>query len=458
MKTKKWTLWLLCWMLLLLILGAVGCTVLYKYVSVYEISQPEPVMDGLMASMSHDDWYEAVRGDFTGDLSEFEQPQSLLEQYYLGSLRDADFSYRRDTRRSDRDRAVFIVRAGHVNFARVTLGPAPDGELGFGLHLWQLEKIEPDDILASLPAVRVEIDAKPEQQIFVNGLPLGRNYIVEEALPCPDLTPLEQRFPQQPTLVRYRIDRMYGEISVTTGEGTVLAPSVEDSTVRYFAAGETLHRFELYVPEDVEVSVCGAVLLPEEADSRSLGILEGLEAFTKGNEYATLHYAVDGLYTEPVILVRDRDGTVLEPTETPKGAMHFFHANNEDYERAAAHYAQEFFEAYTRYSTRAFDRRNQWNLLSRIWPGTKLYQYILNSEDTMIWAVTTTVNEYEDLRFTDFHRLNDSCFVCTVRYRANITANLKQGAQTFDEENVAELCFVRNNDKYYCAAMSFVTD
>lgn len=458
MKTKKWTGWLLGWMLLLLALGAALCTVLYQYLSVYEISRPEPEMDELMATMSHDDWYEAIRGDFTGDLSEFEQPQTLLEQFYKGSLRDAEFSYRKDTGLSDDDRAVFVVRAGHVNFARVTLTAAEDGQLRFGRHLWQVESIEPDDILSGLHALRVEIDAAPEQQIYVNGVLLGPDYLVDTALPCPNLTPLEQRMEHPPTLYRYRIDRMYGEISVTTGEGTMLPPTVEGSAVRYFAAGETLHRLELFAPEDVQVSVCGAVLLEEEAASRSLGILENLETFTKGDAYETLHYVLEGLYSEPVIQARDKNGTELEPVVTEAGTLHYFHANDEKYARNAIAYPKDFFEAYTRYSTRAYTDRNQMLLLSRIWPNSDLYRYILNSKDTMIWAVTTTVNRFDDLEFTDFYRLNDSCFVCTVRYKANMTTNAKQGTYSYDEENIAELCFVRNNDKYYCAAMSFITD
>lgn len=457
MKTKR-RHGLVLWILFLLLLGALACYVFYQYLADYEISRPEPVMDRLMEEMSPDDWYQAVKSRGVGGLSEFEDPAALLEEYYQSRLRQARFSYRRDTVRSDPLHAVFVVRAGNVNFATVTLGPAEGGQLRFGRHLWAVESIEPEDILSTLQGVSVEILTYPGQEVFLNGKPLGEGFLRDEAAPCPSLSALERRFPVQPKLWLYRIERMVGDISVTTGSGLTLQPEESGSVVRFDASGEALHRVELFAPSDVELSICGAALLPEEAVSRSPGILEGLEEFTGADSYDTLHYVFEGLYTQPVVTARDSDGSLLEPVVTPGGILHFYHADDPAYAVSATPIVSDFFSAYTRYATSAFSQLRQNALLSKILPESELYPYIYHSKDTMIWAVGTTVNEFQDLQYTDFHRLNDKCFVCNVRYRGNFTMNARQGAINYDEENVIELCFVRLNAKYYCAEMRFVTD
>ncbi|MBR5095275.1 MAG: hypothetical protein IK095_09275 [Oscillospiraceae bacterium] len=457
MKTKKWLIWLAGWLLLILVAGAILCSVLYRYLAVYEIARPELVMDDLMRTMDNDSLFATVKDRYAGDVSIFEDRDALLEEYYQGSLRDAELNYRKDTAASDEVRALYIVNAGPVELARVSLIPAEDEGLAFGMHRWLLESIEPGDILSGLPALHVEIDAAPEQQIFVNGIPLTDDYLVDRALPCPDLTELEQRFPVQPALCRYRIEKMYGDISVTTDKGTVLAPELDGQTVRFYAAGETLHRIEFYAPSDIRLTLCGAELRPEDAVSRSPGILEGVDAFAGEQRYETLHFVLEGLHSDPVLIAEDA-GIVLEPAVTSVGMSFYHHANDPETEAALSPYVRAFFDAYTRYSTRAYSVGDQSAVLGRIWPESKLFDYILNSKDTMIWAVTTVVNSYEDLRYTDFYALNDDCYVCTVRYRANMTTNARQGAYTYDEENIAELCFIRYDGRYYCAAMSFLTD
>ena len=458
MKAKTWRILLFSWFALILLLGAIGCAVLYRYLAVYETARPEPVMDELMASMSSDDLYAAVKAECCASISEFEDASALLDTYYESSLRNAPLSYRKDTGSSDSEHAVFVVRLGSVNFARIVLTPEEDDEPGFGLHRWKLDAIEAGDILARLPALQVTIDTLPGQEIYVNGLPLGERYLENAAQPVADLGPLEQRFPVPPTLCRYSIQRMYGEISVTNAAGEPIAPQLDGDRVYFDAATTALHRIEFYVPSDLQVSLCGLTLSPEDAADRAPGIPEELAPYAGDGPFEKLHFAIDGLYSEPQLQVRDREGNVLEPVTTEAGTLHFYHTNDAALEEKASVYVSRFFSAYTRYSTRAYSVDGQASLLQRILPQTALYDYILNSKDTMIWAVTTTVNSYEDLRFTNFHALSEDCFVCTVRYKANLTMNARQGAQTYDEEIIAELCFVRTNGQYLCAAMSFVTD
>ena len=153
MRTKAANRLLLGWVILLLLLGAAACYMLYQYLADYEISRPELVMEELMREKSPDDWYGEIRAFAQDGLSEFEDAGAVLDAYYEGSLRGAGFSYRRDTVHSTEENPVFVVRAGSVNFASVTLAPAENGELRFGRHRWEVKSIEPAPLLNNLRGV-----------------------------------------------------------------------------------------------------------------------------------------------------------------------------------------------------------------------------------------------------------------------------------------------------------------
>ena len=73
--------------------------------------------------------------------------------------------------------------------------------------------------------------------------------------------------------------------------------------------------------------------------------------------------------------------------------------------------------------------RRYYSLLDCIMWTTDLYRYIQESTDAMIWASATSVS-YDELTFTDFSFVGANCFVCTVRYKADFTANSCRSRRT----------------------------
>lgn len=126
--------------------------------------------------------------------------------------------------------------------------------------------------MKGLESVALEIDAPPETEVFINGVALGQAYQTGE-IPCPGLTELESRFETVPHYVRYRVDAMYGSVSVTDSQGRELAPEGEsaEGLVRYVVPAEETYSFTVRAPEGVTVSVCGAQLDPAEAVSSRAG-------------------------------------------------------------------------------------------------------------------------------------------------------------------------------------------
>ena len=108
-------------------------------------------------------------------------------------------------------------------------------------------------------------------------------------------------------------------------------------------------------------------------------------------------------------------------------------------------------------ATRASMRR-YYSLLDCIMWTTDLYRYIQESTDAMIWASATSVS-YDELTFTDFSFVGANCFVCTVRYKADFTANSWQEQKNYNMQNAYELAFVcPNGGAWYAAAMDAVTE
>ena len=414
-------------------------------------------MDQLMAETDPAEWYAYAREGMDLPVSEFEDPETLFQQYYDAVLRDAAYTYRKSTEEAGDGAERYVIRAGASDLCEVILTPRADSGLGFGFHLWDVGEIRSCFAMKGLESVALEIDAPPETEVFINGVALGQAYQTGE-IPCPGLTELESRFETVPHYVRYRVDAMYGSVSVTDSQGRELAPEGEsaEGLVRYVVPAEETYSFTVRAPEGVTVSVCGAQLDPAEAVSSGPGILEGLEAYLKeGEGYHTLTYTFSGLYTQPEIAAWDGEGNQLRPLLCRDGALVYFLPQDDALQQEQTARVEEFFNAYITYSASAYDQGNYYALLNCILPDTELYAYVRDSVDAMIWASATQVH-YEELSFEDFVAAGENCFTCTVRYKADFSATAWYESYTYDLENAYELAFVCRDGVWYAAAMAAV--
>lgn len=454
---RRWRTFLAVYALVFLALGAAGCYLLYRYAEAYEASLPEHVMDALMAETTEDQWYNYIRRDAPLAVSEFEDGEALFTAYYAAAIRGRSFSYRKAPGAYRDDGPVYTVRAGGKDLCTVTLAPIGRHAAGFGRELWQVGEIRSCFTMDDLESVAVVIDAPPGDSVSVNGVTLSDAYRTGETVPAPDVTELESRFETQPMFDRWRVDPLYGEITVRDKNGAVLSPLREEGSreIRYLAREEELYSFTVRAPEGVTVTVGGAELSPAEAVKAEDGILAGLEAYTGGETLRQLTWSYGGLYSLPEITGRAADGTALTPLMNEKGELLFFLPQDEALREAAEPRVREFFQRYIDYSSRAYDEGRYNMLLSCILPGTELYAYVRDSVAAMIWASATQVH-YDELTFTDFRSVGEDCFTCTIRYKADFSATAWYESYTYDLQNAYELAFVRQGDLWYAAAMSAI--
>lgn len=479
---RIWRWFIAVYTVLFLGAGLWGCRTLYRYLEAYEAARPEQVMDGLMARTDADTWKDYARLGLAQTLSEFDDADELFRQYDSALLDSDSFTYREEPGASSDDKMVYRVRCGGVDVCRVTLLPVAGTDLGFGLHMWQLGEIVPIPAGGNLEAVTVEVEALRGSAVYLNGIPLGEEYIVDHAVPLEDMEELEKRFDVVPALIRYRVDALYGQVTVTDGNGNELLPvSVSDDGVaRYFLTPER-YSFSLVAPEDITVRVNGGELTKADALSSDRGILIGLEGYLDGEGYDTCVYEYSGLYTPPEIRAWDTDGTPLEPYVTPGGRIYYFHANDPSLEYSAVEHVRYFFRRYIDYCAHPFlgslsitrealddpaielsdteraSMQRYYYLLDTILAGTDLYSRVANSTDGMTWASSTNVS-YNDLEFSDFSYVSNRVLFCTVRYQGDFSAWTWSENYTYQMGNVYEMVFVNRWGWWFAAAMSVIPD
>ncbi len=452
---RNWRVFLTVYSLIFLIAGTALCAVLYRYAASYEASLPEHVMDEFMASASEDRWYEIIRSGVRLPDSEFEDSGAIFDAYYNAAVRGKKRSYWKKMDEYTDETPVYKVRGGGMDLAVVRLTPKGVHAAGFGRELWQVDEVCGVLSLDHLEHVTVEIDAPRGDTVYLNGVAVGEKYLTEERAPAPDLTELESRFTEVPAFARYRVD-MYGDITVTDKTGLALAPirSDDGKTVRYVAPEDEFYSFTVRAPENVTVTVSGAVLTAGEAVRSEDGVLAGLDAYTDGAAYRTLTWTFGGLYTRPEI-VAEMNGRRLVPLVNEKGEFIFFPAQDDALAAQMQPVAERFFSSYIEYSGKAYNTGRHRTLLNRILQGTELYSYVRDSRDAMIWASATEVH-YDELTFADFFPVSDKCFTCTIRYKADFAAKSWYESYTYDLQNAYEMAFVRSGNNWYAAAMSVV--
>lgn len=479
---RRWRRFLLIYAAVWLVLAGAGCAVFYKYLSVYEQARPEHVMDSLMETTARETWLGYVKTSIEASAGEFDDAAALYTEYETALLSGKEFSYRRASEAAA-DAPEFIVRCGGVDVCAVRLTALPGSDLGFGKHLWQVGGITPCEALRNLRSTAVEITALAGEPVYINGIALTDAQIAERDILLSDMPEIESRFIVVPRLTRYRVEKMYGSITVTDSEGTEITPEEDsgDGVTRY-ALPLPRYSVSITAPSDVTVTLCGAVLTSSDAQSSDRGILRGLEYYTGDAAYDTVRWSFDGLYSLPDVQATAADGTPLAPLVGKNGQIMFFHPNNDSLQSAVQGQVQYFFNRYIDYSSHAFrgdlaftredvedeekemdptvreSMKRYYKLLDCVMWTTDLYRYIQESTDAMIWASATSVN-YDELTFTDFSFVGANCFVCTVRYKADFTANAWQEQKNYNMQNAYELAFVcPNGGAWYAAAMDAVTE
>ncbi len=456
-SSRSWKRFLLIWALALLVLGAVGCFILYRYLGVYEVTRPDPVVEAWLSTADPDELIQAASENIRYEVTEFEDPEALYASYLKTVDTGLPLSFRSDSRHSTDNELAYTVYSGPSALCSVILVPEASSP-GFGRHFWTVSEVCSAPITDLLPSLHLIVDATPDTALNLNGKPLTEAYITEDEVQIPDLSRFETGLNPKPYFVRYEVGPLYGEVDLTDAYGRTISPTgKEQSGELHYQASSASGQLVIRAPEDVQVSVNGVALDQLDISSSEAGILEGLEAYYQDGAVLTNTYRFDGLYLTPEVTAADKDGNRLTPVVTSDNSFTFFHHNDPEIEKELKPVAERFFDAYMQYSGHSWNATYSYNLLSKILPYTDLYNYVMNSREAMIWASGTST-EYKDLRYDNFHRVSDTCYTCTVRYSADMTAKPWGEQYTYSLENAYELVFVSSMGVWFAAAMNVIAE
>ena len=456
-QRNTWRRFLLIWALILLLLGAAGCFILYRYLGVYEITRPEPVLDNYLQNSSASELMRLAQENVNLNLTEFEDAAVLYSTYLQTIDTSRSLSYRSDGKNSTDESLSYVIYSGPNALCSVRL--LPDGtKPGFGRHVWSVSEVSSAPITDILPSLEVVVDATAGTELSLNGKPLSENYIVARDIDIPDLSRFENSLNPVPTFIRYEVGPLYGEVNLTDAAGKTLSPenSQAGGTLHYYASSAA-ENITIRAPEDIIVSVNGVELSTMDISSSDMGVLENLDPYTKGESVLMNTYRLEGLYLTPTITGKDPDGNELSPIVSAGDTFTFFHSNDPAAEEILRPVAERFFSAYMEYSAHSWEASRFYNLISQILPGTELYNYVMNSTEAMYWA-SRTQTEYKDLRYEHFHQVSDTCYTCTVLYNADMTATTWHEQYTYSLENAYELVFVSSGGMWFAAAMNIIAD
>ena len=447
-----WPRFLLFWAVGLLLLGLIGCLVLYRYLGIYEASRPELYMEEFMSSMTVQKLTEQIVVDSDLPISQYEDPALLFQQYLSGLNLDGELRYEQEKHPGISVLADYVVKLDRARLCTVTW--TDDGtRYGFGCHGWMLDSVHSGDFISSLRSVDLSVYTLDQQDIYLNGIPLDASDLVDHEAP-PDLTEAESHFSPATSFSRYKIGPLYGDLVLSDRDSAdIPLRQTGDKQLSADAAALEKHNLCVTAPAGIRVFAGGIELDPADAQA-SAGIMEGLFSMVM-TDYLCYTYVLPELYGNPEVTAIDEQGRTLSPVISSEGDYRFFYENDPEAAAVLQPFAERFFQLFVTYTSSAFNESRYYDLLDRIRPGTALYDYVAQSRDAMIWAPYSQT-EFADLRYDNFRYLNRSCFICTVRYDADISFSAKDESYNYGVQSAYELAFQLADTGWIALAMSAV--
>ncbi len=451
-EKKKHTFFWIMLVYILLFAGAiaVGFRYLWQYMEAFESTRPENYMKAYMASKTDEDWYAMLLKHTDIPVTRFESAEEVFRTYYDSTV-SGDFTYSKKGGRYQDDRPVYSLRAGGKELAVITLGADESSPAPFGFSYWSVTDFQPVFTAADIERASVEILVPSTSTVFLNGIALGAEELTDAHVDYEDLTELERQMPDRPYLVRYRIDGLYLNISVSLDNEQELQPYLAENDCYYYHSLQTeRHSVHLFAWSDMHVTVNGIDWPLEDAKATKWDLFDGLEEFVDAPYLC--EYRLDGLYSEAIAVVTDRRGEPLTgEMDEESGAIIYRYPVSAELKQEQEAFVLEFLHRYINLASGDYNRR--YDLYRALKPyvleGTELANYFFKSvsgggDGGGMLSVTL-----HELSADEFISVTDDCYICT----AVLDATEKRYNTNVDYSAVYQIVVIRRDGKWYVAKM-----
>lgn len=215
----------------LIIAAAVyALTMVWTYAEEYELSRPNNTMDEYVATLSENLWGDGI-AETVSSMEHAVQSDDEVAAHVKNLLKDG-ISYTRKSGTGGGEGIHYSLRCNGNEFGTVTLveDDSNADELKFGMLPWKVasEEFDFNGLYSS-----VEIVVPKTYEVYLNGVKLGPEYIVEEGIKYDVLEDYYDEFEGLPTKVRYQYDKAIGELEFNikdeNGQDYVIDESQDDS-------------------------------------------------------------------------------------------------------------------------------------------------------------------------------------------------------------------------------------
>ena len=439
---KRSTLFLICLLLFVLLVGGGTAWMYFTPGGLLSPNQPDEAVQALLESRDSSAWREEFVRLCTPTVSEFEDAATVADDLFTAATSGQGFSFRRDSESDSRSEPVYILSAGETDILRLKLHY--DRSAG----AWEITSEVPDTLRAETRDLTVTV---PEgTAVSVNGVPLGEEYISDDAVPYDNISDLESQFSDCPHRVTYTVPGIYESVEVNAEREDGVLLLYSDGTVwDYTVPDAAAYSFRVTAPQEASVSADGVLLGDAQAVSYSAlpthvdipdELIDLLPVYTV--------YAAGGLYHVPEFTASLPDGTELVQTTDSDGYPSFEMPGDETLWENCHERVESYLRELAEYGA---GHTAQYSPVNYVLPGVALNNYFTYSRDTLQWTVGVTL-EFGDVSTWGYVSLGDNAFLC--QGEANFTTTTRY--QTKDLTVDYEMLWVNQNGTWYIRDMSFL--
>ncbi|MCR5136507.1 MAG: hypothetical protein K6C12_05360 [Oscillospiraceae bacterium] len=254
--TALYVLLLAVWIVALFAIGMYIIRQVYNYASIYDDTQPEPVIEAYISSLRENLWDDSIGATVAAmphQVQSDEEVNALVKE-----MLQNDLSYVINKRDSRGNRIVYDLLADGNTFGQVALEQDTSKNLAAGINLpskfvgilakmgvsiqpelysWKVGQ-ETFDFSGLYSGIRVTVPSS--YRVSLNGVNLSEEYIVERDIHFDNLESYYYRYSGLPTKVTYEFDHIIGHID----------PVIYDDSGKEFVIDETRDDSQFLQPVD----------------------------------------------------------------------------------------------------------------------------------------------------------------------------------------------------------------
>jgi len=426
-------------MIVLFVAIGAGTRYLWGYISAYEGSRLENVIEYLQDNVDYEFWQKNVENALRSRLTEFETGKAVPIQPYLHKIHDVRYILRQKSDETTAEAPVYIIRAGALDIGIVRF--IPTQSIGHGFFQWDVGNVEFLDSFVDTFCRSIAITASANAIVLVNDIPVSRDYYVD----C-----------EFDYGVTYMIHGLYGDVDISVIEFDGRESGLLHSENGWFLYPITVpfaREYNIVIPEDGIILVDGEPVSADKITDDRIVPEVFIGAIDPAFVPAYLHryeFELDGLYVEPVVVAVDAQGRELLSEESNDAGLRYANEFSAGYKEQHSATVERFIRAYVDFAANIGGNTNEniTNLNEYVLRNSELYRRVRSARSSMEWVGGNSVT-YNGLEIDNFRPYGDKHFSCEVNY--SITNRTRYG--TRELEGRFEVLFELSGGKWLAVNM-----